>query len=182
MSKLLHWKSSRLNLQTMTGMAMLCALYVVLQMVTINISPMLQITFSFVPLALSCYLYGFWPNVIFCFAADFLGFIVHPDGAYMPLFAFILVVKAWIYTMVLFRKQIHWVRVAIAQFSVDLIGNIFLTPLLLSMMYSVPYWAAVSTRLVKNAILFPIETVLLLLVFQAARQIPVFKKAKIEGK
>ncbi len=182
MSKLLHWKSSRLDLQTLTGLSLLCALYVVLQMVTINLSPMLQITFSFVTLALSCYLYGFWPNVIFCLAVDFLGFIVHPDGVYMPLFALVLMVKAWIYTMLLYRKKISWTRVALAQFLVDLTGNILLTPLLLSMMYSVPYLAAVSARLVKNAILFPIETVLLLVVFQAAKQIPAFKKARAQEK
>lgn len=182
--RFLQSKSARMNrLQTLTGCAMLCALYVALQMVTINLSPTLQINFSFLALAVSCALYGFWPNMVFAFAADFLGFMMHPDGAYVPLFALILMVKAAIYTFFLYGNgKISITRLLLAQLAVDVLCNILLNPLLLAMMYHMPYWVLVGARLAKNAIMYPIECVLLYLVSRIVARIPAAVSAQSQNR
>lgn len=177
-TSLLNWKSKPLtNLQTITGCAMLCALYVALKMFTISLTPTLRISFAFVALALSCALYGFWPNMILCVAADFLGYLVHPDGPYVPMFAAILMVRAFIYVLFFYRqKEIPVWKILAAQALTVIICNILLNPLLLQMMYGTPYWMLASGRLLKSLIMYPIECALLYLAFRAARGIPAFKR------
>ncbi len=130
-------------------------------------SSTLEIRFSFLALALSCALYGFWPNLVFAFVVDLLGWVVHPSGAYVPLFALVLMVKAFIYAMSFYGKdKISIPRVVVTQFLVCLICNVLLNPLLLTMMYNMPYWALVASRIVKNLCMFPIECVVLYLAFR----------------
>lgn len=152
--------------RTITGMALLAALYILLNTLTINLTPTLRIGFSFLALALSCSLYGFLPNVIFCLVVDFLGFMVHPDGPYMPAFALILMVKALIYSFFLYAQKISLYKIILAQLLVVVIANILLNPLILTFLYKIPYWATVSERLIKNLICFPIECVVLVLFFK----------------
>lgn len=165
-----RWKSESLaHTKTMTGLALFTALYVLLNALTIQISPTLRISFSFVALAISCRRYGFWPNVILCMAADFLGYMVHPDGVYVPFFALILVVKAFIYTQLFYgKKQVGLWQVLLAQFLADGIGNVLLNPLLLSVMYQMPYWVLVTSRLLKNACCYPFECLALFAVLRLA--------------
>lgn len=176
---LLHWKSARVTeVKTMTTLALLIALYCVLQMVTINLSTTLRISFSFIALALSCALYGFWPNVAFALIADFAGYLVHPDGAYMPLFALILVVKAGIYTWFFYqRKTISISRLILAQLIAVVVCNVLLNPLVLTLMYGMPYWVLVTSRLVKNALCFPFECAALYVALKAVLPI-VYRTAK----
>ena len=165
---LLHWKSARVtDVKTMTTLALLIALYCVLQMVTINLSTTLRISFSFIALALSCALYGFWPNVAFALIADFAGYLVHPDGVYMPLFALILVVKAAIYTWFFYqRKTISIGRLILAQFVAVVVCNVLLNPLALTLMYGMPYWVLVTSRLIKNGLCFVFECAALYVAFK----------------
>lgn len=165
-----RWKSEPIaQTRTMTGLALFTALYVLLNALTIQISPTLRISFSFLALAVSCRRYGFWPNVVLCFAADFLGYMVHPDGAYVPLFALILIVKAFVYIQLFYdKKHIRLWQVLLAQFLADGIGNVLLNPLILSVMYQMPYWVLVTSRLLKNACCYPFECAALFVVIRIA--------------
>ncbi len=152
--------------RTITGMALLAALYVLLNSLIINLSPTLRISFSFLALAVSCSLYGFLPNVLFCFVVDFLGFMAHPDGPYMPAFVLILIVKAFIYSFFFYNQNVTVIKIIGAQFLVAVFANILLNSLILMFMYQMPYWVTVSERLLKNAICFPIECLFLWLFFK----------------
>lgn len=158
---------SLLNVRVMTGLALFCALYVVLRSVTINLSPTLRISFSFLAMAASCYFYGLVPNLIMAFAADFLGFLVHPDGTYMPLFALGVMTSAVIYSLFFYRqKKIGVLRVILAKLVSTLLVNILINPLVLTMLYATPFWAQMGPRLIKNLACFPIEVILLYLTMQ----------------
>jgi ECF transporter S component (folate family) len=157
-------KSEHFSVRTMAGLALFCALYVVLQSVTVNLSPTLRISFSFLALAASCMCYGLVPNLVMAFAADLLGFLVHPDGTYLPFFAFILMIKAAIYSFFLYKKPVSAKNIVAAQFIAVLVCNVLLNPLALSLLYQSPFWVLLTSRLVKNALLFPIECGLLYLV------------------
>lgn len=173
LSHLLSFKSKPLgNIRTLTGMALFLALYTVLRFVSINLSPTLRISFSFLALAASCLYYGLGPNLIFAFAADFLGFAVHPDGSYMPLFALVVMARAVIYSAFFYdRKTITVRRVLIAQLCTMVLCSLILNPMLLSFMYQTPYWAMFGVRLLKNALLYPIECAMLYLVLQGCLKI-----------
>lgn len=148
-------------------LSLLIAMYVLLNSLTINLSATLRISFAFAPMAVSCWLFGFWPNVLFAFAADFLGFLVHPDGVYMPFFALILLLKVVIYTYFFYGKdKISVLSIVLALFFADLLGNVLLNPLLLMVLYKMPYWVLLTSRLLKNLICWPIESLVLWILFR----------------
>lgn len=161
-------KSAKLtNTRTITGVALLVALYVLLRYLNIRISATLQISFTFLATVLCARLYGFWPSMVYSLAADFVGFMMAPDGIYNPLFALVLMVKATIYTAFFFRvEKITIPRILAAQFLASLIGNVLLNPLLLTMMFNMPYWALVASRVVKNLFCFPIECFVIYFAFR----------------
>lgn len=167
------FKSSPLaNTRVLTGLALFLALYTVLRFVSINLTPTLRVSFSFLALAASCMCYGLWPNLILAFFCDFLGFAVHPDGAYMPLFALVIMARAVIYSAFFYnRKQISIGRILIAQLLTTILCSLILNPMLLSFMYQTPFWSLLPQRLLKNAILYPIECGLLYLVLQSVLKI-----------
>ncbi len=132
---LFDWKSAKLTSRSMAVLAMLCALYTALGFFAINPTPTLKIGFSFLALAISCALFGFWPNVIFAIIADFLGWVVHPVGAYVPFFALILIVKALIYSVFFYKKKpVRIPQILAAEFLAALICNVLLNPLLLTVL------------------------------------------------
>lgn len=170
---LFDWKSAKLTSRSMAVLAMLCALYTALGFFAINPTPTLKIGFSFLALAISCALFGFWPNVIFAIIADFLGWVVHPVGAYVPFFALILIVKALIYSVFFYKKKpVRIPQILAAEFLAALICDVLLNPLLLTVMYQMPYWVLVGERLLKNLILYPIDCLLLYLCFKALAGLP----------
>lgn len=155
------------SLKVLCTVALFVAMYTALSAVTIPLSPTLRISFAFLALAASSYFFGVWPNVIAAFACDFLGFLMNPQGGYVPFFALILMVKATIYAMSFYRRdKISVLRVIMTQLVVSVLCNILLNPLLLSVMYDMPYWSLAIGRVAKNAILLPVECFLLYLVLQ----------------
>lgn len=150
------------NLKVLSLEALLLALYLVLGLVTIPLSPTLRVSFSFLAMAISCYFFGFWPNVPFAFAADLLGYLIRPDGPYMPLFALVALVNVMIYSWFFyFQEKITLPRIIMAKGVQVVISNLILNPLILKLMYQTPFWALLSTRLVKNLIEFPVDVILL---------------------
>lgn len=165
---ILSFRSSPVgSTKVLCTVALFVALYTALSAITIPLSPTLRISFSFLAMAASCYFFGIWPNLIAAFACDYLGFLMQPAGGYVPLFALILMVKAVIYAMSFYgRERIGVPRIMITQLLVSVLCNILLNPLLLSVMYDMPYWSLAVGRVVKNALLYPVECLLLYLVLQ----------------
>lgn len=85
----------------------------------------------------------------------------------MPLFALTAILNAVIYSVCFYGMQkISLKRVALAKGMSTILCNIVINPILLSMLYGTPFWVLMSERLVKNLILFPIETAMLYFVIR----------------
>lgn len=161
-------KSAKLtSTRTITGVALFVALYVALRFFNIQLSATLQVSFTFLATVLCARIYGFWPTMVYALAADFVGFMMAPDGLYNPLFALVLMVKGAIYVACFYQvENISIPRFIMAQLLADLIGNVLLNPLLLTMMFNMPYWALVSSRVIKNIVCLPIECVVIYFAFR----------------
>lgn len=162
-TNLLIWKSESLqHTRVLVGVALFMALDVLLGSLSINLTETLRISFTFLGVAASCYFFGLWPNVLAAFLVDLLGYLAHPVGPYMPLFALTAILNAVIYSVCFYGMQkISLKRVALAKGMSTILCNIVINPILLSMLYGTPFWVLMSERLVKNLILFPIETAML---------------------
>lgn len=165
------------SLRTLTGTAMFVALYMALSFFTVSFTPTLRISFSFLALAASCYFYGLGPNLIAAFACDFLGFVIHPEGGYVPFFALILMLNAAFYSLFFYgQKKVSLWRILAANALVMVISHLILNPLVLTLMYGTPYWTLLVTRLAKNLIMYPVEVFLLVLTLNICSRIKASRK------
>lgn len=165
---LLMYKSESIRTtKVIAGMALFIGLNMLLSSLTISLSAELRISFAFLATAASCYFYGLWPNVLVAFLVDLLNYLMHPVGFYMPLFALTAILNAVIYSLAFYgRDKIGPGRVIAAKACSTVLCNILINPILLSMMYGTPFWVLVSGRLFKNAVLFPIECIMLYFVMK----------------
>ena len=168
--------------------ALLIALDLAIKLVTFTVMPDLKVSFAFVAKASIGMLYG--PTVSFFsgIVSDIISFMIKPSGTFSPLFTLQEGLAAMLYGLFLYKlklsrtelrdktlqkqstKQIF--RIILAKLSVVVLINLIYTPLALiitnSMEAGTLVFGSVLTkypaRLIKNAIQFPVDCVLLIAV------------------
>ena len=159
-----YWRTAVSELKE-PKMLVLAALFIALRMAIkgfkIPIADNMSVFFTFVVNALGSFIYG--PVVGFVSGAvcDTLSFIIKPSGPYNPAFMLIEGLGSFLYGVILYRSRVSVVR------------------LFLSLMYSngKTMFAYFVTRLPKNIIMLPVETLLLVITFSV--MLPVLSRMRI---
>lgn len=164
-----QWKSSYKELKhvkTITSCAMFGALAVILGYFSIQIGEFLKIGFSSIPNEIVAYLFG--PVVAPCFGAvmDILKYMIKPTGAFFPGFTITAIVAGLINGMLLYRKRVQFVRVIITQFIVIVVCDIVLNTFWLSILYGKGFMVILPIRIIKNLIMWPIESIILFIILK----------------
>ena len=145
--------------KTLTGAAMLVALYTILSFFTFKLSTTLEIGFAYLALAVCGMMFGPVIGGIAGAVGDTLGFIVSPNGAFFPGFTLSAFIMGFIYGIVLYKKPLTLKRIMLASFIVMFVCNLILTPIWLNMMYGTNLIAL--PRIIRNVIMYPINTILM---------------------
>lgn len=145
--------------KTLTGAAMLVALYTILSFFTFKLSTALEIGFAYLALAVCGMMFGPVIGGIAGAVGDTLGFIVSPNGAFFPGFTLSAFIMGFIYGIVLYKKPLTLKRIMLASFIVMFVCNLILTPIWLNMMYGTNLIAL--PRIIRNVIMYPINTILM---------------------
>lgn len=164
----------------------LLALLIVLNRFVSIKTPLLVISFLFVPIMMA----GVWlgPKYATLIAAlgDFIGAILFPFGTYFPGFTISAGLKGLIYGLILYKKQGEErsdknfiIRLIISSILVLGIIEIFIVPLWLNIMYGKAYLAVVSTRILAQVIMFPIQVVTIFILEKLTR--PIVNRYLYEG-
>ncbi len=141
---------------------LLAALAVVLGMVaSIDIGPYIRIGFSGLPNRIVECLFGPVVGSLFGGMLDVLKFILKPTGPFFFGFTFNAMVAGIIYGSILYRKPVTIVRILAAEFLTKLIVNCLLNTLWISMLYGKGFFAILPLRVLKNAIMLPIDSCIL---------------------
>lgn len=167
--------------------AMMAALAIVLSYTTsFYITPTIKIGFSGLPNRLVDFMFGPVVGTIFGGIMDVLKFLIKPDGGFFFGYTLTAMVGGFIYGLFYYRLQIKkpldinvetetrtmlvwaWIKVNlktillifIANALVKIICNIGLNTLWTSMMSGKAWLALIPSRLVKNLIQIPVDTVL----------------------
>ena len=90
-------------------------------------------------------------------------FVIKPSGPYNPLWALVELGAGLLYGILLYRKQATVKRCFITKFIVSLIMNVLITSALMAFLYSKGVIFYASSRVVKNLLLWPIESTLMYL-------------------
>ena len=147
--------------------ALVVALRVALKSVSIPIAADLRIGVGFFVNAFGSMVYG--PVVAIAAAAvsDTLGALLFPTGAYFFPFIFTEIAGSLIFALFLYRARITALRVILSRFCIDFFVNIVLqTPIMMAyyqIMLGKSYRIFHLPRIIENLVMFPVESVLLIL-------------------
>ncbi|MEG6612713.1 folate family ECF transporter S component [Pseudoclostridium thermosuccinogenes] len=164
--KILIWKlKSSLdefgNVRTIAMSGMLVALNVILTFFDISLSNVLRISFSFLPLAMGGMLYGPVVGGAMGVVGDILGYLARPDGPFFPGFTLNALLSGALYGLFLYKRPVKLKSVIAVSLLITVSINLLLNPVWLSMMYGNAFIVLLTGRIVKNVIMFPINTALL---------------------
>lgn len=149
--------------RVMVACAMLLAIEVVLNAtVSVYLFSYLRISFGFLAVAATAFLYGPSPAMLIAALSDVIVFLIRPAGPFFPGFTLNAALCGLVYGLAFYRvKEANWTRVLIAQAIVVVVLHISLNTLWLSMTLGKGFIALLPARALKNAVQYAIDVPLL---------------------
>ena len=154
------------NLKMLLFAALIVALRIALKSVSIPVAADLKIGVGFLVNAFGSMVYG--PVIAIAGAAvsDTLGALLFPSGPYFPLFLITEIAGSRVFALFFYRAEITSLRVILSRFCIDFFVNIVLqTPIMMAyyqIMLGKSYKVFHLPRIIKNLVMFPIESVVLI--------------------
>ena len=147
-------------------MGLLIAMMVVLSQVIGFELQFVKITFTFVPELIMGVLFGPLWTGIGAAIADVIGMMLFPKSAFFIGFTINAFVGGLVYGFYFYKKEVTLLRAFLCTLTNTILISLILTPIWLSMMYNKPLtsWVIWGPRLIKVAIMLPLETIMLYLV------------------
>ena len=166
------------DLRTLTTTGMFIALAIVLRVLSIQITPDIRVTFSFLAIAIIAMLYGPVVSGMACISVDFIGFLLDNKSArgYYPPLAVVTLIAGIIYGIFLYRKEVNLILVAVSRIVVVVICNICLNSYFIYTGFVNKDFSIFSNqnfsefriwiipRLANHSVLLPIEIIMLCII------------------
>lgn len=141
---------------------LMAALAVVLSMVaSIEAGPYIKIGFSGLPNRVVECLFGPVVGCLFGGMLDILKYVLKPTGPFFFGFTFNVMLAGLIYGTILYQKPVAVKRIVVAEFLTKLVVNCLLNTLWISMLYGKGFFTLLPLRVLKNAIMLPIDSCIL---------------------
>lgn len=128
----------------------------------------IKITWGFLARALCALVGGPVNALLFGAVEDTVSYMMHPTGGYNPFYMFTTMLGVFTYALFLYRAEVTVLRIFLAKLVTNL-QNVFLGGLGTYLWYAngKGYWAIVAGSAVKNAIMLPVQTIMLVVLFGA---------------
>lgn len=137
-------------------------------------TPLLSISFAFVPVVLSAIWLGPKYTCLIAGISDVVGAILFPFGEFFVGFTISSILAGLIYGLILYKKQGELtskqliVRLIVATILVNLFINMGLNTLWLVIMYDKAFFVVLGGRIIKELIMIPIEVITIFLIVKRA--------------
>lgn len=153
--------------------AFLLALLIVLSRFASIQTQLLVISTSFIPIMMSAIWLGPKYSMLIAALGDLIGAILFPFGTYFPGFTISAAISGWIYGMILYQQPVEddthivptkWkfiLRLTISSLLVLGVVNIFITSAWLHILYQKAYFAILTTRVLAQVIMLPIQIIVI---------------------
>jgi ECF transporter S component (folate family) len=128
----------------------------------------IRISLGFIPQSFSSILFGPLIGGAGAVLGDILGMIIAPKGAYFPGFTFSALLTGIIYGLFLFRKPKTLLRISLAVLCITLFVDIGLNTYWLTILLGKGYIAILPARIIKCAIMMPVQVSLIYLLWHYA--------------
>lgn len=170
------------QVSTVTVMAMFAAISIVLGYFTLVLGDYLKIGFSSIANQFVYYLFGPVAGGLFGGALDILKYIIRPTGAFFPGFTIGAMIGGVLYGCFLYKRPISFLRILAAELTVSVICNMLLGTLWLSMLYGKAFLALLPMRVLKNLIMWPVNSMLFYTIGKTLEASGVFRLLKTVGR
>ncbi|MFO7612496.1 MAG: folate family ECF transporter S component [Clostridia bacterium] len=149
------------NTRKLVILSFLVALTVVLARFLSFKIDVLRMSFEFFPIAVAAMVFGPIAGGITGMVADLIGAILFPSGTFFPGFTISAFLTGIIYGLFLYKSKVTLLKTIACVLVKLLVIDMVLVSAWLMIMYKMPLSGLVVTRLVKFAVMLPVETVLL---------------------
>ena len=164
MKKTISLKSESLkDIRTITGSALMIALAVIIDFFRIVFSNIMEISFSFLALALTGMLYGPLIGGVVGGVSDIIQYIVRPSGPFFPGFTLNNILSGVIFGLFLYKQKLTVKRITICVLIEGIITVLILTPIWLNILYGAKLFAI--PRLIRFIVCFILISVIAVLYF-----------------
>lgn len=158
------------KLRTLVFSALMVAVCVALSYLrSVPIVNNIKITWGFLGRALCALVCGPVNAIAFGIVEDTVSYFINPDGGYIPYYVLTTVLGVMTYALVLYRAKVTVWRIALAKLLTNL-QNVFLGSLGTYLFFNSStkgYWVIAGASAVKNAVMLPVQIVLLVILFGA---------------
>ena len=159
------------NTRSLVFAALILALRIAMKPLKIPIAADVNVTFGFIVNSLGSMVYGPVVALLGGALSDTLGYLVAPSGVYYLPFILLEMAGSFIFALFLYSTDITPSRLILSKFCVNLFVNILLNePIMVryyQLFFTSVYQPFVWVRIVKNIVMLPIESVILIVVFRA---------------
>ncbi len=165
------------NLRKLVFSALMIAACLALSYIpSIPITDGVRVTWGFLARSLCALVCGPVNALVFGLAEDTVSFLINPKGAYFPGYALTTMLGTLIYALFLYRTRVTVLRIFLAKLITNVL-NVFLGSLWSAILLSKGYIYYMSTSLVKNAVMLPVQTIMLVVLFAAL--LPIMRRMGI---
>ena len=159
--------------------AVLIAMQIVLgRIAAINVGNYLKISFGFIPIAVCGILTGPVWTLLMASVCDILGALLFPTGAFYWGFTLVAAIGGLIYGVFLYNQKENVIRCLLCMLTVAAVCNISLNTVFLCRIGAIVgpgndgFWPVMWTRVLKNLIQFPVNGLILWMVWKTLKRIP----------
>ncbi|MDK2808027.1 MAG: riboflavin transporter [Clostridiales bacterium] len=163
------------NLKSITLLAMLGALSIVLGYFTIMPLPSIKINATFLPNEFVYYLFGPVTGAIFGASMDVLTYLIRPTGPFFFGFTLSACLNGFLFGILLYKRPLSLLRIATANLLQMIFINLLLNTYWISMLYGTPFLVLLPARFFKAIVMLPIETTLFYLFVKAVEATKVLR-------
>lgn len=158
--------------KTIVLCGLLAALAIVLGTVaSIDVGPYIKIGFSGIPNRIVDCLFGPVAGGLFGGALDVLKYILKPSGPFFFGFTFNAMLAGVLYGSILYKKPVTIKRILTAELINKVLVNCVLNTLWISMLYGKGFFVILPMRVLKNAIMLPIDSMILYFALTAVKKL-----------
>ena len=151
----------KFDVKKLIQISLLIAIEVILTRFCSIQTPIVRIGFGFLPIAIIAIMYGPLSGGIAYALGDFLGMMLFPSGSYFPGFTLTAFLTGIVYGIFLYNKPVTWSRILCAVLTVCLVLNLGLDTYWLSILMGKGYVALLPTRIMKAALMIPIQAIII---------------------
>lgn len=146
--------------RTITVCAMMGAAALVLGAYSIYLTPTIKIGFSGLPNLFVAWLFGPSVGMIFNGTMDILKYFMKPVGGFFPPLTLVTMMAGVIYGCFFYGRRLSFPRVLAAKLAVVILCNIVLNTYCLSLLTGKGFLVILPDRIVKNLIMWPIDSLI----------------------